>query len=98
MKVKTPKFLKQFRRNRSGLSYIWSVAACSLVFFPLLYWVLSVALDSTATIIFGMYTFSGITLSSWLLVKALISALPVFTILIVLLWSAVNAKASSMEQ
>lgn len=91
------KFLQRFRRNNKGLAYVWGVAACTLVFFPVIFWIMSVLLDGVAASVLGAYTFLGVTASAWLLVKTLISALPVFTLLIVLLWASVNAKAQSME-
>lgn len=90
-------FLKRFRQNRSGLAYVWGVAACTLIFFPLIYWVLSVLLDDIAAITFATYAFTGAAQSAWLLCKALISALPTIVVFIVILWGAVNAKARSFE-
>jgi hypothetical protein len=60
----------------------------TLIFFPLIYWCLSVFLDSLATSVFGLYTFIGVTASAWTLVKTLISALPVFILIIVATWTA----------
>jgi hypothetical protein len=91
------KHLQKFRQNRNGLAYIWGVAACSLAMFPIIYWAMSVLLDSISTSVFASYTFLGSAASAWTLVKALISALPVFTIIVIILWSAVNAKSSSYD-
>ena len=92
------KFLKRFIQNKSGLAAIWGIALMSLIFFPLIYWVMSVLLDNISETVFGLVTFSGVTASSWVLVKAVISALPVFVILIVVLWSAVNAKMQAYTE
>ena len=89
---------KNFVKNKSGLAAIWGVACCSLLFFPLIFWTMSVLLDGISESVFGLITFSGVTASAWLLVKTLISALPIFVLLITLLWSAVNAKASSYSE
>ena len=92
------KYLKKFRQNRNGLAYIWGVCACVIAFFPLIYWILSVYLDNIATSVFGMYTFLGATASAWTLAKAIISALPLFVLVTLVLWASVNAKAQAYEQ
>jgi flagellar biosynthesis component FlhA len=92
------KHLKRFIENKQAILPIWGIAACVIIFFPLLYWVLSVFLDNLATSVFGIYTFVGVTASSWTLVKTLISALPVIILIITLVWASVNSKASAYEQ
>jgi hypothetical protein len=93
------KFLKRFTKDKSGLAYIWGIAACTICFFPLIYWVLSVLLDGVTSTMFDTmhFQFVGVTADAWLLVKTLISALPVIVLLITVLFAAVNAKSQSYE-
>jgi hypothetical protein len=94
-KLKT--FISKFKGSKTGLAYIWAVAALTIGFFPVIYWILSVLLDSISAMVFSMYTFLGPVASAWVLVKALVAALPFFVLVVTLLWSAVNAKAQSYE-
>lgn len=91
------KFLQRFRRNNKGLAYVWGVAACTIIFFPVIFWIMSVLLDNIAASVLGAYTFLGVTADAWLLVKTLIAALPVFVLVTVGLWSMVNAKSQAYE-
>ena len=102
--IKTPeeffirmKKRKNFLHNKSGIAYIWIVAGATIVFIPVIYWVLSVLLDSLSTSVFAMYTFSGLTASAWLLVKTIISFLPAICLFVILLWAGINAKARSYD-
>ena len=101
---KAAAFFKRFKRDERAILPILVTAGVTLAFFPLIYWVLSLFLDGIATSIFGdgatygsLYTFTGTTAAAWTLVKAIIAALPFAVLLIVLSWSAVNAKAKSYE-
>jgi uncharacterized membrane protein len=91
------KFLGKLKRNNKALAYIWGVAGCTVAFFPIIYWILTFCLDDVADAAFEFGAFTGVSASAWTLAKALISALPVFVLITVLLWSAVNAKAKSYE-
>ena len=97
-KNKLKQALSRFRGNNRGIAYVWGVAACTICFFPLIYWALSVYLDGISTTVFAMYTFTGSAASSWLLCKTLIAALPFIILVIVLIWASVNSKAQAYEQ
>jgi len=90
--------MKNLKTNKTGLAYVWGVAACTIIFFPIIYWVMTFLLDSLETSTASIYTFSGVPLSAWTLVKVLVAATPIFILIIVMFWSAVNAKAQSYEQ
>ena len=96
--MKTPKILARFRENRKALAYVWGVICCTLILFPFIYWGLSLSLNSVAIAIFAQYPLVGDPASAWTLVKALISALPTFVVLICIAWGVINAKASAYEQ
>ena len=89
--------MRNFKRNNSGIAPIIAIAACALVMLPIIYITLGLALDNVADTFFAQYTLTGTPESAWLLVRALISALPIFVVLIVIAWGLVNAKARSYE-
>lgn len=93
--MKTPKFINRFKRNTKAIAPLWGIACMTIIFFPLIFWCLSVFLDGVSSSVFGIYSFVGVTASAWTLVKTLISALPVFVLIIVVIWTAVNAKSQS---
>ena len=51
------KQLSRFRKCRSGLAYVWTVAICGIIFFPIIVWPLNSALLMLEENI--GYTFTG---------------------------------------
>jgi hypothetical protein len=84
--------LKRFKNDRRAIAPIWIVAGITLFTFPIIYWALGLALDGVTNEIFIQYTLVGPPATAWTLVKALVSALPVFVVLTVVIWSFVQAK------
>ena len=91
------KFLKRFIDNKKAIIPIWGICVCVICFFPVIYWVMNVLLDNISSTVLGIAPFEGVTASSWVLVKAVISALPIFLLIILVIYSMVNAKAQSYE-
>jgi hypothetical protein len=87
--------IEKFCRSRSGVAYIWIVAGCTLLFTPLIYWSLGLALDATANTLLAVSPLVGNQLSAWTLVKALVSFTPVIILFTVILWSFINSKTKA---
>lgn len=87
--------LGRFKRDKRGIAYIWVVAGCTLLFTPILYWSLGLALDNTANTLLGIVPLVGTQLTAWVLVKALVSAIPIIILFTTILWSIINSKAEA---
>jgi hypothetical protein len=95
--VKILKMLKKFREDRTAVAYLWVVAGVTIMFVPVIYFILHTALTDTVAALFAQTTLTGYPLLAWNLVSALISALPAFLVITSLIWVAVNSKARSND-
>lgn len=87
------KKLKRFVNDTRGIAYVWVVAVCTLIIGTVLFWVMGLIFDAYTANLFGTYSFSGITLQGWILVKAIAAyGLPISVLITVLLWSWVQSK------
>ncbi len=89
--------LRDFRNDRKGLAYTWSVGVCAIIGGGLLWWVLKYAMDYMTGILFAISPFTGTTLAAYNLASAIISGLPFFIIVITIIWGYIHAKAEAYE-
>ena len=87
--------MRNFRKNQSGLAWIWAVALLSLILMPIIYFPLSYVFDHLYATITGSYTFTGDTAYGLAAIKMIISFLLFIGVLIVINWAIVQSKASS---
>ena len=86
---------KKLSRDKRGLAWIWLTAAITFCFLPFVYFVLKWPLDMLWTAIAGQYTYTGSIALAFQACNVLISYLLAFSLFGLVMWSLVNAKASS---
>jgi hypothetical protein len=89
--------LERFQNDRRAIAPIWIIAGCTLAFTPILYWSLSIALDTVALNVLATVPLVGNQLVAWTIVKTLVSLIPIVILFTTILWSYINAKASVNE-
>jgi hypothetical protein len=84
-----------FRKDKKAVGWVIGVAICALVFMPFVYWLVGYPFDLLCTAITAQYTFTGVTASAYVLVRAIISYLLAFCLVNVVLWAIITSKAEN---
>jgi Ni,Fe-hydrogenase I cytochrome b subunit len=85
--------LKKLRNDNRGVGWVIGVAVISILFLPFVYFPLSYTWDQFYAVVSDGYVFTGVYASAIRVVQIIISYLLVFSLLFVVNWAIVQAKA-----
>jgi hypothetical protein len=83
---------KKTRANRTGIAWVWAVAAISIAFMPFVYWAIGWPYDLVVTQVLSLYTFSGFMASALTAVRLIISYLLAFGLIFIVIWALVQSR------
>lgn len=85
--------VKKLKNDKSGVAWIWAVAALAICFCPLVYFAVGYPFDLIRTQMIGMYTLTGNMLLAWEATQVIVSYLLAFILFFIVVWSWVNTHA-----
>lgn len=84
------------QKDETGLAWIWTVAALSIIFCPFVYWAIGVPYNTVIETVTAQYTFTGVLASVFTFMRLMVSYLLTFALFGILFWAVVQSKARSM--
>lgn len=86
-------FFGRFRRDRRGVAWVLGVAVLGVLLMPVVYFPLSYAWDQLYALVTDGYVFTGVYANALMVVQIIISYLLAFSLLFIVNWAVVQAKA-----
>ena len=90
--------MKNLIKDKSGLMWIWGVAAIALVLGAVIYFPLSYAWNAVYTEVVGDYVFTGTTALGINVIVFIVSYLMSFIVIAVINWMLVQSKVEGTYQ